>query len=193
MPWLLHFVPINSKLNAKFLLLLPLTTLKTSWLGQWAIHGPSHVEVFLMSSTILLLVLISLMCLVGLARGPYSGCCPSWGWKVDVCPCGLLSAPGKAADLSPDSASRARLVNRPCIHQAPNTTTRTRGEHCGAHQMPQIFTPSACRMHIKVLHIYLYHYAPNKALFESSVIIDILQKIENHRCDRHRKMRKVLE
>ena len=124
-------------------------------------------------STILILVFIGLMCLVG----PYWGCCPSWGWKVDVCPCRL--APGKAADLSPDSARRARLVNRPCIHQPPNTTTRTRGEHC-VHQMPQIFTPSACRFTTKVLNIHLYQHAAIKTLYEASMIIDIQQKIENY-------------
>ena len=60
----------------------------------------------------------------GVPRGPYSGCCPSWGWRlmVDVCPCAhdVCRSWGSLAQvrllICHQIAPRARLVNLPSAH-----------------------------------------------------------------------------
>ena len=60
----------------------------------------------------------------GVPRGPYSGCCPSWGWRlmVDVCPCAhdVCRSWGSLAQvrllICHQIAPRARLVNLPSVH-----------------------------------------------------------------------------
>ena len=68
----------------------------------------------------------------GVPWGPYSGCCPSWGWRlmVDVCPCAWVDVCPCAHDvcrswgslaqvrllICHQIAPRARLVNLPSVH-----------------------------------------------------------------------------
>ena len=84
---------------------------------------------------------------LGVPRGPYSGCCPSWGWRlmVDVCPCAWVDVCPCAHDvcrswgslaqvrllICHQIAPRARLVNLPSVH-----------EHHATQVYTQIFTMS---------------------------------------------------
>ena len=121
---------------------------------SWPYHGPGHINIFLVSCTILL-VLISLMCLVGRLWVHIGVAVPHGvgGWCVPMRRA-RSCAPGKAADLSPDSAGRGRLVNRPCMHQGPRT------KHCDAHQGRTLWAPNdfytKCMLHFKVLHIHIW-------------------------------------
>ena len=102
----------------------------------------------------------------GVPRGPYSGCCPSWGWRlmvdvcpcawVDVCPCGWVDVCPCAHDvcrswgslaqvrllICHQIAPRARLVNLPSVHEHHATKVYTQDMYNATH----IFTmPHKCR------------------------------------------------
>ena len=96
---------------------------------------------------------------LGVPRGPYSGCCPSWGWRlmVDVCPCAWVDVCPCAHDvcrswgslaqvrllICHQIAPRARLVNLPSVHtRAPCHTS----VHTNLYNATHIFTmPHKCR------------------------------------------------
>ena len=102
----------------------------------------------------------------GVPRGPYSGCCPSWGWRlmVDVCPCAWVDVCPCAHDvcrswgslaqvrllICHQIAPRARLVNLPSVHEhyATQVYTLTQKILCHTHlyNATHIFTkPHKCR------------------------------------------------
>ena len=57
----------------------------------------------------------------GVPRGPYSGCCPSWGWRlmVDVCPCAWVDVCPCAHDVCRSWGSLAQVRLLICHQIAP--------------------------------------------------------------------------
>ena len=117
----------------------------------------------------------------GVPRGPYSGCCPSWGWRlmVDVCPCAWVDVCPCAHDvcrswgslaqvrllICHQIAPRARLVNLPSVHtRAPcHTSVHTRYVQCHTH-LYNATQVKALPHHIKRTTMHTCRRTPNSGL-----------------------------